>query len=68
MPANDFRFTTHWRVESIVAEVAEILANAPDLARWWPSVYLEVRQLEPGDATSEERARIPAPPGPTFRF
>lgn len=50
MVASDYQFTTHWRVESTVAEVAEILANAPDLARWWPAVYLAVRQLDPGDA------------------
>jgi hypothetical protein len=29
--------------------VAEILADAPALARWWPSVYLDVKELSPGD-------------------
>lgn len=30
-------------------EVFEIISHAPELARWWPSVYLEVEQLQPGD-------------------
>jgi len=48
MPSNDYHFITHWRVKSTVEEVSEIIGNAPDLARWWPSVYLEVEELEPG--------------------
>jgi len=49
MPSNEYHFTTHWRVESTVKEVTEILGNAPDLTRWWPSVYLDVQVLAPGD-------------------
>jgi hypothetical protein len=26
-----------------------VLADAPSLARWWPSVYLDVKELSPGD-------------------
>ncbi len=48
MPSNEYHFVTHWRVESTIAEVADILGNAPDLVRWWPSVYLEVKELAPG--------------------
>ncbi len=47
-----YHFTTHWRVKGTVAEVADILANGPDLPRWWPSVYLAVQEIEPGDADS----------------
>ncbi len=50
MAANDYQFTTHWRVQSTTQEVADILGNAPDLVRWWPSVYLDVQELEPGEA------------------
>jgi hypothetical protein len=50
MPTNDYHFITHWRVPGTVAEVVEILGDAPGLARWWPSVYLSVKQLAPGDA------------------
>ena len=46
---NDYHFITHWRVESTPEEVSEILENAADLVRWWPSAYLEVEVLEPGD-------------------
>ena len=49
MASNDYQFTTRWRVKSTVNEISDILGSAPDLRRWWPSVYLDVRQLEPGD-------------------
>lgn len=48
MSANDYHFVTHWRVESTVQEVSDVLGNAVDLTRWWPSVYLAVKELEPG--------------------
>lgn len=48
MASNDYHFVTHWRVKSTVQEVSAILGDAADLERWWPSVYLEVRVLEPG--------------------
>jgi hypothetical protein len=50
MSSNDYHFITHWRVESTQQEVAEILGDALGLARWWPSVYLNMNVLEPGDA------------------
>ena len=46
---NDYHFVTTWRLPSTVEEITAILGNAPDLARWWPSVYLEVNELTPGD-------------------
>jgi hypothetical protein len=46
---NDYHFITHWRAQSTIEEVTSILANAPDLVRWWPSVYLDVKVLEAGD-------------------
>jgi len=49
MTSNAYHFITHWRVKSTVKEVADILNDAVDLARWWPSVYLDVKVLEPGD-------------------
>jgi hypothetical protein len=49
MPTNHYHFITCWRIQGTIEEIADILANAPDLARWWPSVYLEVRELAPGD-------------------
>src|ERR1041385_4649579 len=49
MSANEYHFVSHWRVQSTVEEVSEVLGNALDLPRWWPSVYLSVKQLESGD-------------------
>ena len=45
---NSYHFLTRWRVRSTVAEVLEILDDAEDLARWWPSVYLEVKKRPDG--------------------
>ena len=49
MASNDYHFITHWRIQGSIEEIAEILGDAPDLVRWWPSVYLRVDELEPGD-------------------
>ena len=52
MANNAYHFITHWRVKGTVKEVADILNDAADLARWWPSVYLDVKVLKPGDEHS----------------
>lgn len=49
MPANEYAFQTTWLVPGTPEEITAILADAPDLARWWPSVYLEVREIDAGD-------------------
>lgn len=49
MATNDYHFITTWRVPGTAREVSEVLGDAADLPRWWPSVYLDVRVLEPGD-------------------
>ncbi|GAB4578219.1 MAG: SRPBCC family protein [Anaerolineales bacterium] len=50
MATNDYHFITHWHLpNTTVEEISEILGNGPDLARWWPSVYLGVKELAPGD-------------------
>ena len=50
MSSNEYHFITHWRVQAPIDEVFDILADGPDLVRWWPSVYLDVQELMPGDA------------------
>ena len=55
MPDNDYHFITTWRVPGTVEENTAILGNAPDLARWWPAVYLQVKELAAGDATGVGR-------------
>ena len=52
MGVNHYRFATRWVVPGTPREVAEILENPVDLARWWPAVYLETFELEAGDASS----------------
>jgi hypothetical protein len=50
MSSHVYHFVSRWRVASTPGEVYEIIDNAADLTRWWPSVYLEVVEVEPGDA------------------
>jgi hypothetical protein len=50
MGTNRYEFRTDWRVEGSMEEVFDILSDAEGLTRWWPSVYLDVRRLEAGDA------------------
>ena len=49
MARNEYHFITHWRVQATVEEVFDVLDDAPDLVRWWPSVYLEVKEVARGD-------------------
>ena len=48
MAANDYHFITTWRIPATPDEITAVLGDAPDLARWWPSVYLTVTQIAPG--------------------
>jgi hypothetical protein len=45
----EYSFLTNWRVKGTIAEVSEVLDDPLQLPRWWPSVYIEVRELERGD-------------------
>jgi hypothetical protein len=47
---NHYDFFTRWRVPGKREEVYEVLSDGEGLGRWWPSVYLEAKLLEPGDA------------------
>ncbi len=49
MAANDYHFVTRWRFRADIGEVAAILDDAESLTRWWPSVYLDVKVVDPGD-------------------
>jgi hypothetical protein len=49
MPTNEYHFITRWRVEGTLEEVSDIIEDVEALPRWWPSVYLEVEVIEPGD-------------------
>lgn len=49
MASNDYHFITTWRVKATLQEINDIIGHALDLPRWWPSVYIDVRELERGD-------------------
>jgi hypothetical protein len=48
--SNEYHFISRWHLQASVEEVAEVLRDAKELPRWWPSVYLDVRVIEEGDA------------------
>lgn len=48
MASNDYHFITVWEVPATREEVTAILSDAVGLARWWPSVYLDVAIADPG--------------------
>lgn len=48
MVANQYSFVTHWHVPAPPDVVSAILADGTSLPRWWPSVYLEAKELKPG--------------------
>jgi hypothetical protein len=45
----EHHFLTRWHVRGTLEEVSDVLENPLDLPRWWPSVYLAVTELAPGD-------------------
>ena len=46
MASNEYHYITHWHIKGTVEEVAEVLRQATELPRWWPSVYLDVQELK----------------------
>jgi hypothetical protein len=46
---DSYHFVSCWRFEAKIEEVADILSDGPGFSRWWPSVYLKVLEVEPGD-------------------
>jgi hypothetical protein len=49
MASNDYHFVTRWTMTATIEEVSDILGDAMALTRWWPSVYLDLTEREPGD-------------------
>ena len=49
MTGTDDHILTRWELEASPQEVFDLIADAPSYSRWWPSVFLESRVLEPGD-------------------
>jgi len=49
MASHEYHFITEWQVPGSIETVYAILDAAEALPRWWPSVYLDVRVVRPGD-------------------
>jgi len=45
---SDYHFLTTWTVQATCEEVYRILEDVEHLAKWWPSVYLDVKVREKG--------------------
>lgn len=56
--ASEYAFLTRWRLRATVREVSDVLGDALSLPRWWPSVYLDVKELAPGDPKTGIGRRI----------
>ena len=53
--SNEYHFISRWRLRASAQEVADVLRDAQELPRWWPSVYLDVQVIEEGDASGVGR-------------
>jgi hypothetical protein len=49
MAGSDYHLRWRWELEASPGEVYDLIADAPSYPRWWPSVFLDARVLEPGD-------------------
>lgn len=56
---NEYQFVTSWRVEGTAGEVADVLRDPLDLARWWPAACIEVQELASPDTRGlHQRVRL----------
>jgi uncharacterized protein YndB with AHSA1/START domain len=53
--SGQYHFITRWRVQGTAEEVFAILHQPLDYPRWWPSVYLSVQEVDPGDIDGKGR-------------
>ena len=58
MATNEYRFVTRWYVDGTPDDVFTVLDNPVDYVRWWPSVWLRVEQLDPGEAGVGRQVRF----------
>jgi len=56
---DSYRFITRWRFQATADAIYSILSEPTEYPRWWPSVYLMVRQLAPGHVRLLTRGWLP---------
>jgi uncharacterized protein YndB with AHSA1/START domain len=49
MKAREFQIPTVWRIRASPEQVYDLLSRPQDFVRWWPEVYLAVREVKAGD-------------------
>jgi uncharacterized protein YndB with AHSA1/START domain len=47
---NSYYFIARWRVKASAKEVFSIISEPLEYPRWWPAVYLEAKEMMPGEA------------------
>lgn len=55
MLKNRYSFLSRWRIEGTPEEVFPVMADWPTMPRWWPSVVLQTKVLNPGEANGVGR-------------
>ncbi len=45
---NTYHLVSRWRVKARAEEVYDIVSQPLEYPRWWPAVYLNVREIAPG--------------------
>lgn len=46
---NDYHFITHWRARGSKDDVYAVISDPLAYVNWWSGVYLDVKELDPGD-------------------
>lgn len=49
MPTHDYHFVTRWQMPAAADTIMNVLRDPQDLPRWWPAVYLGVKEIAAGD-------------------
>lgn len=50
MATNDYQFLTIWEISAPAESVFQLIESPVEYPRWWPEVWLAVKELDPGDA------------------
>jgi uncharacterized protein YndB with AHSA1/START domain len=56
---NSYYFITRWRVKASAEEVFAIISEPLEYPQWWPSVYLEAKDLGSGRVRFHTRGWLP---------